>query len=273
MKYCFTTLGCPNWTLEHIAEEAARMGFDGVELRTSEEGNHIKPDAAKVECDRIQALFKSCKVSIACLMGYTNFATADAAVREKSEATCRSLIQTAANLGCPTIRIFGGDPKTPDLTDAIERVVGSLKKLAPLAEAVKVKLAIETHDAWCRHQPLLKVLAKVASPAVGICWDYSNMAGRVSIEEAWANLRRHVVHIHAKDITGVSDQAVLIGQGIARAADALAMVQASDYQGWISCEWEKKWQPALPEPEVAFPHWLKFAKSFETKVRSKPAGS
>ena len=33
MKLSFTTLGCPAWTVEQIATNAAQMGYDGVDFR------------------------------------------------------------------------------------------------------------------------------------------------------------------------------------------------------------------------------------------------
>ena len=33
MKLSFTTLGCPDWTLRQIVENAAQMGYAGVDFR------------------------------------------------------------------------------------------------------------------------------------------------------------------------------------------------------------------------------------------------
>jgi len=241
------------------------MGFDGVELRANADGNHIRPDASDDECAAVRRAFESHHITIACLMGYTNFATADVDVRYKSEQDCVALIRTASRLGCPTVRVFGGDPKTADLAEPIERVVGSLLTLVPLADAANVGLAMETHDAWSYSEPLMRVMSRVPSIALGICWDYANMAGKVTIEDAWNAMKSRVIHVHCKDTGDLSHRAVLMGQGIARATDAIALLHAGGYDGWLSFEWEKKWQPAIPEPEFAFPHWLKFVKAIEPK--------
>ncbi len=34
MKPAFSTVACPEWTLEDVAEFAGRSGYQGVELRT-----------------------------------------------------------------------------------------------------------------------------------------------------------------------------------------------------------------------------------------------
>jgi len=43
MKLSFTTLGCPDWSLEQIAKNARAFGFDGVELRTHADAITSRP--------------------------------------------------------------------------------------------------------------------------------------------------------------------------------------------------------------------------------------
>jgi sugar phosphate isomerase/epimerase len=260
MKYSFATLGCPEWSLEKIAAEAKRMGYDGVELRASPDGNHLRPDEPAESCEKIRKLFADHGVSIACLMGYTNFAVADDDTRLKGAGTVESLVNTAASLGCPTVRIFGGDAKGEPLQAMVDRVVASLTPLAAKAERANVKLAFETHDAWCDPKNLMQVLDRVPSKALGICWDIANTSSRSAHDATWQAMKSRVVHVHAKDITGEKHQCVLAGTGDARLAEALAMLRRDGYNGFVSFEWEKKWQPTIPEPEVAFPAFIKFAK-------------
>ena len=33
MKLAFSTLGCPNWSVEQVVEAAVQLGYDGVEVR------------------------------------------------------------------------------------------------------------------------------------------------------------------------------------------------------------------------------------------------
>jgi hypothetical protein len=40
--------------------------------------------------------------------------------------------------------------------------------------------------------------------------------------------------------------------------NALRFLHKSGYSGYLSFEWEKKWEPALEEPEIAFPHYVKY---------------
>jgi glucosamine-6-phosphate deaminase len=61
----------------------------------------------------------------------------------------------------------------------------------------------------------------------------------------------------------------LLGQGDVPAVQTLAWLLASDYDGWVSFEWEKRWHPEIAEPDVALPHFLRWAAD---ELRGRPAG-
>jgi hypothetical protein len=35
----------------------------------------------------------------------------------------------------------------------------------------------------------------------------------------------------------------------------------SDYRGFVSFEWEKRWHAQIPEPEVALPHFMQWMRA------------
>ena len=57
MKTCFSTLSCPDWSWDHVVDEAARLGFDGFEPRVVDGGLDLvlewekkwQPDLAEPE--------------------------------------------------------------------------------------------------------------------------------------------------------------------------------------------------------------------------------
>ena len=50
----------------------------------------------------------------------------------------------------------------------------------------------------------------------------------------------------------------LPGTGEVDLQRALRILHEGGYRGYLSFEWEKKWEPDLAEPEIAFPHYAKF---------------
>ncbi len=95
MKLSFTTLGCPEWTLEQIATNGKAYGYDGIELRTHKDGNHFSPDASLDEAKRVGQLFRDHGVPVASIMGYCTFAYADQAEVAKNQELMRKLLAIA----------------------------------------------------------------------------------------------------------------------------------------------------------------------------------
>jgi sugar phosphate isomerase/epimerase len=261
MKLSFATLGCPNWNLEKIAAEAARIGFDGVELR-GQPGEHIGATESPESRRAIRDLFKRHGVAIAAIMGYSHFTAADADARRKQLDATIAMAQLAHDVGCPVLRIFGGK-LDGDRAAGVERVASALKEAGKAAGDLGVKLALETHDDWCEGRFLAEVLATVDSPAVGACWDVGNSYFFEPAEVTWKEIGSYVFHVHFKDAakTDKGTHSVLPGTGQVDMRKALRLLRDGGYTGYLSFEWEKKWEPDLAEPEIAFPHYRTVVKA------------
>ncbi len=261
MKIAYATLGCPNWTLEQIAEQAHTLGYDGVELR-GVAGEHIGPDEPAAERRRIRGLFERHGVAIACIMGYNNFTTADEKEYQGSISSIGKFINLARDIGCPTVRIFGGLLEESAPEAGIQRVIKALRILTVQAEAAGICLAFETHDDWCEGRNLAILLKEITSPAFGICWDVANSFAREPLETTAAAIRGRVKHTHIKDTISREGKTTgcLPGQGSVDLRRAVQLLHADNYRGYLSFEWEKKWEPHLEEPETAFPHYVRFMK-------------
>ena len=75
-----------------------------------------------------------------------------------------------------------------------------------------------------------------------------------------------IAHVHVKDATrtdpeGTTWQLVLLGEGEVPVAEQLRVLRQRGYEGYISVEWEKKWHPEIPEPEVALPQHIRYLRS------------
>ncbi len=267
MKLSFATLGCPKWTLEQIASNARSLGYDGVELR-GVAGEHLGPDETPAERERIRALFREHGIAIACIMGYTRFTATDDKEKADGRVLIEKFIDVAHDIGCQTIRVFGGRLEGADLAANVKRVVEALKPLADKAERSKVRLALETHDDWCVGANARAVLDGVNSPAVGMCWDVANSFFVEPMETTLDSIRGRIFHVHFKDAAreGGSVRSKSPGTGEVDMRKALTLIHRSGYTGYLSFEWEKKWQPDLAEPEVAFPHYMTFVSAMMKEI-------
>ncbi|ACR42922.1 hypothetical protein [Saccharolobus islandicus] len=86
MKIVFSSLAYPELSLREVVERVDRFGFDGLELRVSDDGKHLKPE---LPINR-EALETLSSVEISDLAGYARFSSADENERRKKRKIIRN---------------------------------------------------------------------------------------------------------------------------------------------------------------------------------------
>jgi glucosamine-6-phosphate deaminase len=119
---------------------------------------------------------------------------------------------------------------------------------------------IESHGEFARAAASLSVLDRIEGEGVGVLWDAPNAFEAGDDPAEGVRLLGHRIrHVHLKDLRlqpGQHARAVLPGEGEFPAARAIEALRGIGYRGWLSFEWEKKWQPEIEEPEVALPRFV-----------------
>ncbi|HEX4204697.1 MAG TPA: sugar phosphate isomerase/epimerase family protein [Ktedonobacteraceae bacterium] len=279
MKLAFSTLACPQWSIEKIVEQAAQLGYNGIELRLLN-GNVIDPvkDAARVK----QAVQLSrdngvdvCALDTSCRVNYH-----DDGERAQTATTLLEWLHLAQEVQVPLLRVFGGANQAntnpqPTEQEVDQRVTEFLRQIGTQAEQANVTVALETHDAFASAKRVGNILNAVNSKFIGALWD-SHHPYRMgeSAEDVGTYLEGHIVHVHVKDaIRADADsddwRLVLIGEGEVPVKEQLAYLSQHGYHGYVSVEWEKKWHPEIAEPEIALHEhmrWLKQLPYWEARV-------
>jgi fatty-acyl-CoA synthase len=270
-KYAFSTLACPNWSAQDVIAAATRFAYDGVELRLLD-GDFINPtvDARKVDSAVTScrnAGIDGCVLGTSCRLNQHDPTERSAVVEE-----LRRWIALAHAVSVPILRVFGGAGSS-EVSDAAQdrHVVEVLQAVAEEAEAAGVTVALETHDAFSSAKRVGRILDAVQSPSAAALWD-SHHPFRLgeTADEVAAALGTRIAHVHFKDarrVTSNSDQwqLVLIGEGEVPVREQLDALARQQYSAYVSVEWEKKWHPALAEPETALPQhitWLRGVDSY-----------
>jgi sugar phosphate isomerase/epimerase len=266
MKLSFSTLGCPNWSFDEIALRASQYGYDGVAFR----GIGGELDLTKVPEFFPPALANTRhrlkEAGLATSMVLTS-AVMMIAEPEKLEASLQlgqSHIDIASALECPYIRVFGGQMPVGISHAAAVRWAGErLHRLGDYAAQRGVDVLIETHDDWVVTSRLRRAVEAADHPNVGVLWDVHHpvrIAGE-SVAQVWANIGPWVRSVDIKD--SITDfearlgyQYVRIGDGEIPLKDALRILKAAGFDGWLTFEWEKVWHPNLADPSVAFPEFI-----------------
>jgi sugar phosphate isomerase/epimerase len=269
MKYGFSTLGCPDWSVEKIASEAARFGYDGVEVR----GIKRVMDLSKVaECseenaDATKGLFADAGVEIVGINSSAQFCKPDGPDREAAHAEAEKHIDIAARMGAPFMRVFGGFvPEGESREKWTDELIEDLKRAGAYAADKGVTIILETHDDWTKAEHITAAVAGAGMANVRALWDLANgLDSDDSLEAAGELYKPYVAHTHVKDFD-TEHNYTLIGEGIFPFEEQIRVLKRIGYEGYLSIEWEKAWHPELDEPEVAFPGAIEFLKKIVASV-------
>jgi sugar phosphate isomerase/epimerase len=274
LRLSVTNLGCPAWPWPRFFDEAARMGYAGVELRCRE-GRLLSPDVPAAERAALRRLAADSGLPIVALGASSAFASPDPAARAAQERDLEGML--AADVGAPLVRAYGGGFPRAYSEDAAREYGGelpagfapeavcawiaeSLDRVAGGAGALGVGVVVETHDGLSSARRLAQVLSLTRRPEIGALWDvlHPTRLGETP-EEVWGLIGPRVRHVHLKD--GRRDaagrwRAALPGEGEVPLGRCLEILRGAGYGGWVTLEWEKYWEPDIAEPEVALPRML-----------------
>lgn len=264
MKLAFSTLGCPAWTLEQIVRAAVDYGYAGVEIRGLLEHVDLRQSPLLQPGQRtaVRRLFENAGVDICCLGASASFA--DSRRRRDSIDEARAYIEIASELGCPRVRVFGGHPGLDDTdADALNGVVEALTELAPFAQAYRVTLVLETHDAFSTGARVAEALRRVNHPSVGALWDFQHpFVHGETPAQTFAYLAPFLRHTHVRDIR--EGMLCLLGEGEIPVREMIALLKGlpEERSLYLSLESEKRWQPQVAEPEVVLPHYAATMRAY-----------
>ena len=253
----YSTLGCPDWSLERAAEEAVKDGYVGLEVRILN-GQVIPADLGAEERRQVRRVMDQHGLKIVALGASTRFSSPDAATRQAQQDQLRQYLQLANALEVPMVRTFGGDvAEGHSMDETIDWVASSLEDVMDDAEVEGVTVLLETHDAFCRGAEVARVLAQIDHPRLKAVWDVHHPYRKgESPTETWRLIGDRVAHVHIKDARRRPDdswQLVLLGEGEVPCREIVNLLMREGYRGYLSAEWEKKWHPEIEEPEVALP--------------------
>jgi sugar phosphate isomerase/epimerase len=252
-RRAFSTLGCPDLTLEQAFALARTHGCDGVELR-----------------------ILSGRLDLPAYLGHTYGTPEALAARLRGEAvtivsldTSLRLVENnppdraafldfvpwAEALGVPHLRVFDGG-RVAD-AEEMAQAAATLRWWRELraARGWKTDMAVETHDSLFTAEKIARFLE--VCPGTKILWDahHTWRQGGEDPVATWRRIGAHVPHIHVKD--SVSRPAgkqpytyIPPGEGEFPAGPLFGILRR-EFSGVVSLEWERHWHPTLAPLEVA----------------------
>jgi len=281
VKLSFSTLGCPSWSLERVLDVAGREGYDGVELRFLEGDDALwrRPELSGSGLGQTRERLRDAGLSVSCVDTRSFFHDPDPAVRARARDEAARSLDLAARLGAPGIRVFG-DRVQPgaDLAATREWIVEAMEALAAESRDTGVEVWLESHGDFACAAQTRSVLELVRSPRAGVVWDPANAFEQGEPPaEGPRRLGSRIRHVHLKDLRRAEGRGAagggwtpaLPGEGEFPADEVLALLHRAGYEGFVSFEWEKRWHPAIEEPEVALPRFAGWAAAALRRARGE----
>lgn len=260
MKLAFSTLGCPHWELDRIAQAARDFGYEGIELRAVGGDLNLlgRPEFQPRAVAATRGRLIDQNLSICCVDTSCTFDSVEAAERSTQVEVAAKHCDLAAALGAPLVRIFPdkiqAGASREETRDAIAACLREVARRAPDG----VRVGLETHGDFARGQAAAEIARLADHGNVALIWDVANaLAAGDTIEESAREVAPYLAHVHLRDARAVEGREhwlpVLAGRGAVSFAEAADALRKLDYDGYISFEWEKYWHPEIEEPEVALP--------------------
>ncbi len=242
LNWGLSTLGCHTLSLAEAAALADEFDFRFIEIRAVS-GTLDLPEVFKQEKNR-EALRKLTAAGRVRVLDTSFGITSEDA---KAREALLALGEIADRYGIPYLRVFGGFPFAEPLTEA--RLEAARRNLAWWeTTGIKAQLALETHDGFSSAERCGRLNCFVGKP-LPVVWDmhHTFLAGETFAESY--KLLGQVIDVHVKD--GVGHTGTLPGEGTVPVPEFLDFLTTIDYTGPVTLEYEKMWQPDLPEIRVA----------------------
>jgi sugar phosphate isomerase/epimerase len=262
LRLAYSTVACPDWTLERVVEQAKAMDYAGVELRTLGEGAaaRLASDPAKHDPTVVRKLFADAGVTPACLSTSVCLHHADASAARAALAQTARAMELAAAIGCPAVRVFATQLLPGEHRNAVmQRVAGRIAPLADKGGELGVQLLFENAGAFTTARDWWTLLDLARHPMAGMCWNVANAAvvgegPAVSVSTLHSRIRMaKVKDLSISGTGGDGGRLQALGDGDVPVASFIKRLMGIGFDGYVSVEWDRLWLPSLAPAEEALP--------------------
>lgn len=266
MKLAFSTLGCPDWRWNDIYSTAKDLKFDGIEVRGVANELYV-PHIKVFAPDRIDATIaklRELKLEIPMLTSgisvgtpYSSSSGADIGPMDAA----KEYMDLAQKLGAKYVRVMISSHPQPEECN-LEEAIRLYTEMCRYGEEKDVMPLIETNGILASSKAMEEFVEGIESENKGVLWDVHHPYRFFSEDprETFRNIGRFVKYTHVKDsrMLGETISYRMMGYGDVPVFDALKVLKENGYDGYVSLEWVKRWNPDLEEPGIVFAHFMSY---------------
>ncbi|MBS0187236.1 MAG: sugar phosphate isomerase/epimerase [Planctomycetes bacterium] len=250
MKLAFSTVACPDWTLEQVARFAEEAGYQGVELRTFGSGStQFACDPALTQPEKVRRLFAPTGCDIASIATSVRFddPVSPPLIGHIFGGTPKGVQETgwavdlAARLEAPIVRIFAYQiPSSESRSSGIARIVERLELAVATARNTGVRLALENGGSFQTAASLSELLDRVNNPLLGAA--YSPAIAELAGEHPSGGvnvLGDRLFSVKLKDYADGEPRE--LGAGNGRVGATVRLLADRGFTGWAVYEYDAAW--------------------------------
>jgi sugar phosphate isomerase/epimerase len=225
-----------DWDLPTILSRLEKLGYEGVELRTTH-AHKVEVTLSKSARDDIRKRFADSAVQLAGLGSAFEYHAADPGIVRKNIEGTKEYVRLAHDVGAPGVKVRpNGVPRGADLDATLRQIGRALHEIGEDATGFGVAIRVEVHGSVTSDlNNFSKILAYADHPNVFACWN-SNASDvkRGSIKETFALVAPKIHEVHLRDL---SDEDYPW-------RELFALLKAQNYQNFTLAE-----IPESPDPE------------------------
>ncbi len=217
-----------DWDLPTILKTLEKLGYEGVELRTTHaHGVEVGLNAAQRA--EVRKRFEDSPVQLAGLGSAFEYQATDPAVVRKNVEGTKEYVRLAHDVGAPGVKVRpNGIPKGADLDRTLRQIGEALHEVGEDAAGFGVEIRVEVHGSVTSEVPnLARIIAHADHPNVFVCWN-SNPSDVVdgTIKDTFALVAPKIREVHLRDLYDAQYPW----------RELFALLGAQDYQGFTLAE-------------------------------------
>ncbi|TVQ60030.1 MAG: sugar phosphate isomerase/epimerase [Phycisphaerales bacterium] len=261
-RIAFSTVACPDWTLDRVAQIALDAGYSGVELRSmGRGGTEFVCDPGLTAPGKVRRLTIHKGVEVAGVASGVHYDTPVFPPvighvfphKFASIESTKEFVDIASEIGAPFVRVFPFGARAKRGCKALRRlVVGRLVLAADAARHSGVRLLLENGGAYPTAEEVASLVDEVGSPNLSVC--YALAAAHEAGEDVAKGVRTlggRLRMARVKDLRAGEPRP--LGQGDQPCEDFVRAANAAASTQWIVFEWDKAWVPGLADASEALP--------------------
>jgi len=201
MKLAFMSFLYPRASWRELIDHAVRLGYDGIEYRAEAgHGHGVEVDTPPAGVAEVRRAMADAGLETACLATSVRFCEEEPGARDANLERLQALIDLAARIGAPTLRLFG-DPLPNEGGGArarnYEAQATYLVRASEHAAQAGIRLCIETHSNF-RAYDAGEVLYRAGYPsALWVNWHLAHCIKHgEDVDEAYRHVKGRVGHVH-----------------------------------------------------------------------------